>query len=64
MTVPTLTKDHRWSLMLVVPVEVLADEKGQRTPVMLETDEPQEVVGCFDCDLSIEQGWGKECAGT
>lgn len=66
MKVPTQTKQHQWSRMVVTPIEVLSDDDGNNTGMILETDDEVEVIGCFQCDAAIEDGWGTPCldAGT
>lgn len=57
----TRTKQHVWSKMVVTPVEVMPDDKGQPTEVVVEIGDEQVVIGCFNCNASVDEGWGKDC---
>ena len=62
------TKEHSWAAMIMLPVEVLADEEGKPV-VMVDPDVQQgadrkALYGCIHCDAGLEDSFGTECSGT
>lgn len=55
----TQVKPHQWVEIKVTPIEVI-DVDGTPTPIPAGK-EPQVTVGCFRCNMGLEEGSEVSC---
>lgn len=53
-------RQHQWVEFKITPIEVFTGPDGQAVPMSLGK-ESQVTIGCFACNLSLDEGWGSEC---
>lgn len=57
----TQVREHQWVEMRVTPVALVDAGEG---PVAVPTGkEPQITVGCFACNMGVDEGFGISCPG-
>lgn len=57
----TQVREHQWVEMKVTPVTLMEGPDG---PVAVATGkEPQITVGCFACNMGVDEGFGISCPG-
>lgn len=62
MTNDVLVRKHQWTEMRVTPVEVFANPDGTHAIVPIGAT-PQVRVGCFACNMGIDEGLEVACPG-
>lgn len=55
-------REHQWVEMTVTPVVLLTGDEGQPVPVA-SGKEPQVTIGCFACNMGMDEGFGISCPG-
>lgn len=59
----TKTREHQWVEMRVTPVILCPDDDGNPIAVGDPSKEPQVTVGCFSCNMGMDEGFGIDCPG-
>lgn len=59
----TKTRAHQWVEMRVTPVALFPDDEGQPIAVAIPGKESQVTVGCFACNMGMDEGADVPCPG-
>jgi hypothetical protein len=55
-------REHQWCEMKVTPVTLVPDDEGN--PIAISSGKESRVtVGCFACNMGMDEGFGIECPG-
>jgi len=59
----TITREHQWVEMAVTPVILCPDDDGNPIAVAIPGKESQITVGCFACNMGMDEGFSISCPG-
>lgn len=59
----TKTRQHNWVEMRVTPVILCPDDDNNPIAVADPSKETEVTVGCFTCNMGMDEGFGVDCPG-
>jgi hypothetical protein len=59
----TDTRQHTWREIRVTPVTVMPGLDGEPITIELPDEAPSVQVGCFTCNMGLEEGYEVGCPG-
>lgn len=56
-------REHQWVEMSVTPVTIMRDDDGKPVPIATPGKEAQTTIGCFACNMGLDEGKDVSCPG-